>query len=160
MGMVDTTIIVIVLFSALLGLYWGAIRQALSLFGLLAGLALAHAHTVEVADLLSSVLPNYTLSLVVAFILIMISVSAAASLIASLIRKFAGLLFLGWADHAIGAVLGALQAAFFCSAVLLVANAIPNSSWQPALQESQFAPVLMATAGALIMPLLPTFIGL
>lgn len=160
MGFVDTAIIVVLLFSAVLGLYWGAIRQALSLFGLLAGLALAHAHTVEVADLLSSVLVNYTLALVVAFILIMLSVSAAASLIASLIRRFAGLLFLGWLDHGIGAVLGIVQGALVCSAILLVASVFPNESWTQAVQESQFASLLMATAGSLITPFLPSFMSL
>lgn len=159
MGLLDSAIVIIVVFSGLLGLYWGFIRQALSLFGLLAGLALARAHTVEVADLLSSVLSNYALAQVIAFILIMLSVSAAASLLASLLRTFMGLLFLGWLDHAIGAILGIAQGALLCAAILLVAHAIPDASWQPVLQESTLAPLLMATVGSLIMPLLPGFIG-
>ena len=157
--MVDIVIVIIVVFSGLLGLYWGIIRQALSLFGLLAGLALARAHTVEVADLLSSVLSNYLLAQVIAFILIMLSVSAAASLLASLLRTVMGLLFLGWLDHALGAILGIAQGVLLCAAVLLVAHAIPDASWQPALQESAIAPLLMATVGSLITPLLPGFIS-
>ncbi len=100
------------------------------------------------------------LALVIAFILIMLSVSAAASLLASLLRNFMGLLFLGWLDHAIGAILGIVQGALLCAAILLVAQVFPDASWQPALQQSSLAPLLIATAGALITPLLPGFISL
>src|SRR5262245_49883444 len=109
MSSVDTTIIIVVLLSGALGIYWGFIRQVLSLAGLVAGLVFASRYSASVADALSSFVTNDALARVLGFAIVLIGVSAAASLLASLLRRFAGLLFLGWLDHLVGGVLGVFQ---------------------------------------------------
>jgi membrane protein required for colicin V production len=155
MSGIDTALLAVVLLSTLLGVYWGLIRQVLSLAGLLAGLALAAAYSGEAAVLLSSVLPDDLLARAVGFVLIFAAVSGAASLIASLLRRLVGLLFLGWLDHVAGGVLGAAQGAIFCGAALALAAAIPLPIWTPLVEQSQLAPTIVRLTGAIIFAVLP-----
>jgi membrane protein required for colicin V production len=155
LGSIDIAILIVVLFCGLLGVYWGVIRQVLALAGLLAGLAHATAHYLEVADQLSSLVDNQALARVIAFVLIMVSVSSATSLAASFLRKFVGLLFLGWLDHALGGLLGALQGALICTTVLLVLSIVPAAPWSGAIEASSAAPWLIQTLGGVVLALLP-----
>ena len=155
MGTADTAILIIIGFCGLLGLYWGLIRQILAVAGLLAGITLATLYERELASAFSSVIANDTLGRAVAFVVIMLVVSGIASLIASLLRKLVGLIFLGWADHLIGGILGLGQGLLVCSILLIVAAAMPNDLWSPMVQESQFAPSLVQMSGGLLFSMLP-----
>src|SRR6266513_805575 len=124
MKSIDTIIIVVVLVVGALGIYWGFIRQVLALAGLIAGVIVVSRYGARVAGAL-----------------------------ASLLRRFVGLLFLGWLDHLIGWLLGVLQGLFVCTIGLLIAAAFPLALWTPALSNSQFAPLLVRAFGFLL-PLL------
>jgi|SRR5688572_27745372 membrane protein required for colicin V production len=155
MNNLDLILIGFTLFCGILGLYWGIIRQVLAIVGLLAGLAIATSYEHSIADLLSSVITEETLARAVAFVLIVVIVSGAASLAASLLRKLAGLLFLGWADHLIGGALGLVQGTLIATAALIVMTALPNQLWTPLVQESQIARPLVGEIGPLLFGLLP-----
>ena len=154
MSSVDTFIVVVVLLSGALGIYWGFIRQVLALAGLVAGLVFASRYGASVADALSSFVANDTLARVLGFGIVLIGVSAAASLLASLLRRFVGLLFLGWLDHLAGGLLGLLQGLMVCTIVLLTAATFPLTLWAPAIADSQFAPVVVRVF-SFLLPLLP-----
>jgi len=81
-------------------------------------------------------------------------VSAVASLVASLLRLFVGLLFLGWADHLLGGVLGLLQAMLAAAALLLGMATFPLPAWSEALQNSTLAEPLLRVGGV-FTPILP-----
>src|SRR5512147_2496735 len=102
MNSVDIAIIVVVLLFGALGIYWGFIRQVLALAGLVAGVIFAGRYGASVADALSSFVSNDALARLLGFVLVVIGVSAAVSLLASLLHRFVGLLFLGWLDHLAG----------------------------------------------------------
>jgi membrane protein required for colicin V production len=154
MSSVDTIIVVIILLSGALGIYWGFIRQVLALAGLIAGLVFASRYGASVADALSSFVASDTLARVLGFGIVLIGVSAAASLLASLLRRFVGLLFLGWLDHLVGGLLGLLQGLMICTIFLLIAATFPISLWAPAIAESQFAPMVVRSF-SFLLPLLP-----
>jgi membrane protein required for colicin V production len=154
MKSIDTIIVVVVLLFGALGIYWGFIRQVLALAGLIAGIIFASRYGARVADALSSFITNDMLAAVLGFVIVLVGVSSAASLIASLLRRFVGLLFLGWLDHLIGGLLGVLQGLLVCTIGLLIAAAFPLALWTPALSNSQFAPLLVRAFGFLL-PLLP-----
>jgi membrane protein required for colicin V production len=140
----------------LLGAYWGVIRQVLSIVGLLVGVAMAGRFGPDVAVWLSSFVEDPTFAGALGFILVLVLVSAAASVIASVLRLFAGLLFLGWLDHLLGAVLGLAQAVLAGAAILIGLVVFPQPAWSEAVATSTLAePVLRA--GALLAPLLPDF---
>jgi membrane protein required for colicin V production len=154
MSSVDTLIVVVILLSCALGIYWGFIRQVLALAGLIAGLVFASRYGASVADALSSFVASDTLARVLGFGIVLIGVSAAASLMASLLRRFAGLLFLGWLDHLVGGLLGLLQGLMICTIVLLTAATFPIALWAPAIADSRFAPAIVR-AFSFLLPLLP-----
>jgi membrane protein required for colicin V production len=154
MSSVDTIIVVVILLSGALGIYWGFIRQVLSLAGLIAGLVFASRYGAGVADVLSSFVTSDTLARVLGFGIVLIGVSAAASLLASLLRRFVGLLFLGWLDHLAGGLLGLLQGLIVCTIFLLAAATFPLALWAPAVADSQIAPALVR-AFSFLLPLLP-----
>jgi membrane protein required for colicin V production len=154
MSSVDTIIVVVILLSGALGIYWGFIRQVLALAGLIAGLIFASRYGARAADALSSFVASDTLARVLGFAIVLIGVSAAASLLASLLRRFVGLLFLGWFDHLAGGLLGLLQGLLVCTIVLLVAATFPLALWAPAVADSRIAPVLVR-AFSFLLPLLP-----
>ena len=150
MGGTDITILVIVLFCGVMGLYWGIIRQVLAVVGFVAGLLLAVAYERDVADLLSSWVNDDTLARIIAFVFILIAVSGIVSLIASLLHKLAGLLFLGWADHLAGAVLGLVQGILICATALIVGAAIPNPLWSSLLRSSELAQPIISAASVVL----------
>ena len=154
MSNVDLIIVIAILLSGALGIYWGFIRQVLSLAGLIAGLVFASRYGAAVADALSSFVASDTLARVLGFGIVLIGVSAAASFMASLLRRFVGLLFLGWLDHLAGGLLGLLQGALICTIFLLAAATFPLALWAPAIADSQFAPALVRMF-SFLLPLLP-----
>lgn len=148
----------ILLFGAglftLLGIYWGLIRQVLSIVGLVVGVAMAGRYGPSVAEWLSSFLSDGLFARVVGFLAVLLLVSAAASLVASLLRIFAGLLFLGWIDHLLGGLLGLLQAVLAGGAILAVLQAYPQPAWSDAIAASTLADDLVFV-GRIFSPLLP-----
>lgn len=140
----------------LLGIYWGLIRQVLSLVGLLVGIALAGRYGPEVATWLSSFIADPTVAGAIGFVAVLLFVSALASLAASWLRLFAGLLFLGWLDHLLGGLLGLLQAVLAAAAILIVMIVYPLPAWSGAVEGSALAGAVLR-AGALLTPLLPEY---
>lgn len=155
MSTLDTVLVVVIVFCGLLGIYWGFIRQVLSVVGLLAGLVLASRYGGRVADWLSSFIINQTLVQALGFLLVLIAVSATVSLLATVLRRFVGLLFLGWLDHAIGGVLGLVQGVLLCTVILLVAAVFPTDAFATALAASRVAPQLVRVVGSLVLVFLP-----
>src|SRR5262245_41178184 len=154
MSSVDTIIVVVILLSAALGIYWGFIRQVLALAGLIAGLVFASRYGAAVAEALSSLVASDTLVRGLGFVFVLVGVSAAASLLASLLRRFVGLLFLGWLDFLAGGLLGLVQGLMVCTIFLLAAATFPLALWAPAIANSQLAPTLVRLF-SFLLPLLP-----
>jgi len=155
MSTLDTLLIVIILLCGILGLYWGLIRQVLSVAGLIAGLVLASRYGERVADWLSSFITNATMVQVLGFLFVLIAVSSAVSLLATLLRRFVGLLFLGWLDHLLGGVLGLIQGMLICTVVLIVAAVFPTEAFGNALADSRVAPQLVRVIGSVVLIFLP-----
>jgi membrane protein required for colicin V production len=160
MSTLDIVLLAIVAFSGVMGIYWGFIRQVLSIAGLLAGVALAGRYGGRVADWLSSYIASETFTQLLGFVLVLIAVSAVASLLATLIRRFVGLLFLGWLDHVIGGILGLLQGALVCAVILLVAAVLPSVTLTNAISASRVAAALVRVGGVLLLPFLPPTVRL
>jgi membrane protein required for colicin V production len=154
MNSIDTIIIFVALLFGVLGLYWGLIRQVLAVAGLIAGVIFASRYGSVVADALVPFVDNEGLASVLGFVIVLVAVSSIASLLASLLRRFVGLLFLGRLDHILGAVLGLLQGLLACTVILLLAATFPLPLWTPAVADSRFAPALVR-AFSFILPLLP-----
>jgi membrane protein required for colicin V production len=155
MNTLDTLLVVVLVVSAGLGLYWGLIRQLLSVVGLIAGIVLATRYSGRVADALSSFISNDMATQVLGFLFVLISVSAAASLLATILRRSVGLLFLGWADHLLGGLLGLFQGALACTVILMVVALAPTERFASALADSRIVPWLARAGSLALLPFLP-----
>lgn len=144
---------VLVLFTAL-GCYWGVIRQVLALVGLLVGIVLAGRYGAEVAGWLTSFTSNEMLASALGFVAVLVGVSALASFLASLLRLFVGLLFMGWLDRALGGLLGLVQAAVASAALLVAAITFPQPAWADAVHASRLGAALLrvGSVAALLLP--------
>ena len=77
---------------------------------------------------------------IVAFALIVVGVSLAIGIIASILRTVLGLLFLGWLDHLLGAVLGLVQMAMLMAVIIFVATLFPVPNLSDGIRKSSLAP--------------------
>lgn len=156
MNGLDYTLLIGAGLFVLLGAYWGLIRQLIAIVGLVVGVALAGRYGPEVAAWLSSFIADPTVAGVLGFLGVLLLVSALASLVASLLRLFVGLLFLGWLDHLLGGLLGFVQACLAGAALLMAMIAFPLPLWAEAVQSSSLAAPLTRLSGV-YLPLLPEF---
>jgi membrane protein required for colicin V production len=155
MNAFDLGIILTLLVSGALGIYWGIIRQVLSIVGFVTGIVAGGRYGTLAADALSSFIAERVATEVLGFLLVFMLVSAGVSLLASLLHRFVGLLFLGWLDHLIGGLAGLVQGALLCAVFVLAAAAVPNERWSPVLAESRAAPIVASLAGGFLLPWLP-----
>ncbi len=153
MNILDILVVFTSIFCAILGSYWGLIRQVIAMTGLLVGIIVAGSYGPVVAAWLSSFIPNAALSGALGFILVLISFSACASLIASLLHRYVGLLFLGWLDQLLGGILGLLQALLASAVVIGVLVAYSLITWETIVNSSWLADPLLRM-NLLIAPLL------
>lgn len=154
MNLLDYSILAGTAFLVLLGGYWGLIRQVIAVVGLIVGVAVAGRHGPVVAAWLSSFIADPDMAGAAGFLGVLLLVSTTASLTASLLRLFVGLLFLGWLDHLLGGLLGLIQALLAAAALVLAMHAYPLPLWNEALRTSLFAgPLLQLSAVyALLLP--------
>ena len=127
MSLLDLIIISILVFCTLISAAWGFIRQVIAVGGLLIGIWLAGTFDTTVAGSLGFI-TDPKLAKGVAFVIIVLVVSAIASIIASVLYFMAGLLFLGLFDHLLGAFLGFIQGVLFVG-IFLVATLTIWPDW-------------------------------
>ncbi len=156
MSTLDLIVVGVIALCGLLGIYWGFIRQVLSVVGLVAGLVLANRYGGRAADALSSFVSNDALAQVLGFVLVLLAVSALVSLLATLLRRFVGLLFLGWLDHLIGGILGVLQGALVSTVLLFIAAFFSADPLSSAMAHSRVAPQLVRVFGSAVLVFLPS----
>lgn len=154
MNALDISLIAMVLIFTVLGIYWGLIRQILAITGLVVGVIVAGRYSPVVADWLSSFITDPNLANAIGFLGLLMLVSSIASLIASLLHTFVGLLFFSWLDHLLGGILGLIQALIAAAALLIGMITFPLPLWASALGSSLLAGTVLRI-GTLLTPLLP-----
>jgi membrane protein required for colicin V production len=93
----------------------------------------------------------------VAFVIIVVGVSLAVGVVASILRTVLGLLFLGWLDHLLGAALGILQMLLLLSVITIVATVFPVPGLSDAINNSALAPTLARPLSFIVDWLPPEF---
>ncbi len=147
MNWVDVTIVTALAVGGVLGLFWGFIRQVAATFGLVLAIFLAGANYKALAALLHSdsgggLIADPNVANLVAFVAIVIGVSLAVGFVASVVRTTLGLLFLGWLDHVLGAVLGVVQMALLMAVIIIGATLFHVPGLTDAIQASALAPLI------------------
>jgi membrane protein required for colicin V production len=127
MSTLDLILIGIVLAFTLVSAAWGVVRQAIAVVGLIIGIMLAGAYSEQIGSWFGFIGDKPTAT-GVAYILIIVVISSAFSIVASVLYFVVGLLFLGLLDHALGAVLGFVQGVLAVG-VILVGGSLIFPTW-------------------------------
>jgi membrane protein required for colicin V production len=144
MNWVDITIISTLVTSTLTGLFWGLIRQVIAIFGLVGGIMIAGRFYAPVSEFLhgkdgGGLVADANWARIIAFVGIVILFSLALGAAGSVLRVVAKLLFLGWLDHILGALLGFLMAITLVMSMLVVATVFPVPGLSDSVRTSQVA---------------------
>jgi membrane protein required for colicin V production len=154
MNLLDILIGIVLALAGIAGYYWGLVRQILALAGLVAGLAVAGRYGSDAADALMSFVNDRAIAEIGGALALLTLVSGAASLLASLLQLYVGLIIAGRTDHGLGALLGVIHAVLLITALALIVSATPIEPWETTLRESALATFLTQTAGRVLAPLL------
>ncbi|MCU0275613.1 MAG: CvpA family protein [Acidobacteria bacterium] len=154
LNILDLLFIIILFFSLFFGIFRGLVREMLSLFFLIAALALAFVYYREAGLLLSGFVRNRDLADFAGFLLILAMVAAAGSLVAHLIGKHLVKGPLKALDRLLGAVFGAGRGILLSGLIIYCFLAFPLH--REVLDHSQLAPVLSKALAAGIQVLPPS----
>lgn len=119
MNWLDIVIAIILVINVFVGLRAGLIKMVISLVGLVLAIFLAGHYYQALADRLTFISSDRAAG-IVAYVLILVVVMIAASLIAWLLSKIASIVMLGWLNHLGGAALGLFMAGIFVGAILAI----------------------------------------
>lgn len=121
----------------------GFFQELSSVVGLVGGFFLARSYTPDLTVYLSDYISAPIASLVLSILIIMLTLFVA-SLFARLMTSFFKIIFLGWVNHLLGALLGFAKGALIICVLIYII--IPTSSSQSSLlQESIFLPYYEVT---------------
>jgi membrane protein required for colicin V production len=164
MNWVDIAILVIVASSTLMGVFWGLIRQVVSVVGLVGGIFFAGRLYQPIADFLhpeggGGLVADPNWARIIAFGVVAIGFSLVLGIAGSALRLVANLLFLGWLDHLLGALLGLATSLALVMALLVVATVFPVPNLSDAIKASVVAHWLGGFV-PLILAMLPPEFGI
>jgi membrane protein required for colicin V production len=117
MNWLDIVILVCLVVPVFIGLKIGLIKAVLSLVGLIIGVVLASNLYKPLANIMSFI-SNENIANIIAFIVILLAVMVAATIVVRLLKFIASVTMLGWVDHLGGAVFGFLLGTILWSALL------------------------------------------
>jgi len=161
MNWVDVTILTAIIAGTGLGLFWGLLRQIASTFGLVLAIFLAGTWYKGVAGFLyndgNGLINSANMANIVAFVLIVVGVSLSIGIVVSILRTVLGLLFLGWLDHLLGAVLGLVQMLLLLAVIIIAATVFPVPGLSEAVQQSSLAPSVAQPLSFIVDWLPPEF---
>lgn len=136
----DWVAVVIVMLSALLSLWRGFVREAISLAGWVVAFIVANLLAVTVADQIGDLIANRTGRYIVAWSLLFVLTLVASSLTAKVFASIVKATGLGILDRLLGSVFGVLRGMLVVMALVFVVREIVPKSEQSLLEESQLMP--------------------
>ncbi len=144
MNWVDIAILSTVISSTLAGLFWGLIRQVVSVVGLFGGIYFAGRLYEPIAGFLhpaggGGLVADPGWARIIAFGIVAIGFSLVLGIAGSVLRFVANLLFLGWLDHLLGALIGLATSLILVTAMVVVATVFPVPNVSEAVKSSVLA---------------------
>jgi len=146
MNPLDWLLAILLTYSVVRAAFRGFVREAFALGGLIVGFLVAcwgyHAAAAKLSGLINSAPTAQFL----AFLLILIGIMVAASLLGHILKKGASAIGLGFFDRLLGAAFGLIRGAILAGALLLSITAfLPTAPW---IQNSLLAPYFLRAVHA------------
>ena len=147
MNWLDIILLVILILTAIIGIFKGLVKQVIGLVAVIAGLVLASLYYVGAAGIFETLVKNRLLSNFLGFLLIFVVVLIAGGILGHLITKaMKGPLAI--VNRLFGGIFGAVKGVLICG--ILVFALFTFQVAKPALETSVFAPVCLGVTRAAI----------
>lgn len=125
MSSVDYLIIVVIVVSALIGIWRGFVREALSLVVWVAAFWLAYLLAGRVESYFAGMVTDHSLRLVVAFVLLFLTVHVVGFVVARLLTSLLASIGLGGVNRLAGGGFGAMRGVLMVAVVVLLVGMTP-----------------------------------
>lgn len=155
MNWLDAAFIVIIAWFTIAAFFAGVIREAVTLAAAITAIVLAGLYYDDLAQDMSLVIENSALANVASFAIIFGAVALGGQLAAFLLKQAVSILMLGWADHALGALLGLIKGALLVELFLIVVTTYPAFELDSIISNSTLAPFFLKGVPTLLR-LLPS----
>ena len=142
MNAFDIVIIVIISFCLIRGFFRGFIREFSSIVGVIAGFYGAYTYYPIVVNFFEKWINWGMYGNIISFFLLFCLIFSLISLVASLIRYFLNIVFLGWVDRACGIGFGAVKG-FLIASVLFISLTTFLPPGTGFITESRLCPYLV-----------------
>ena len=142
----DWTVVVIVAVSALLSLWRGFVREALSLAGWVVAFVVANVAAVYLAEAFGDLIANRTGRYIVAWSLLFVVTLVASSLTARLAAKVIKVSGLSVLDRILGSVFGVLRGALIVMALVFVIREVVPTTKFGSNSSASITPLPSATS--------------
>lgn len=140
MNVVDLVIVCGVGVVALVGLRTGVLKPVTGLGGFVMGAMIAFQLYSEVAVLLAGFIEGTVMRNVIAYVAIVLAVAGLSKLVAIVFKSFLSSVFMGWMDHAAGAMGGALIGLAVAGTMVYLISGANVESTRNILDSSMLAP--------------------
>lgn len=142
MSMIDIIIVGIVAVSALIGVFRGLVKEALSLASWFAAILAGTFFSAQLSDLMENLINNDSLRRIAAFAILFIAVIFAGTLLGNMVSKLTQAAGLKGADRTLGGLFGILRGVVIVLVIILVCSQFDVSqSW---LDGSMLVPYAVA----------------
>ncbi len=153
MNWLDIVIVLVIAFFASSAFRAGLIREVVTLASVAVGVVVAGMFYDDLARDVLVFIDNDKTALIVSFLILLSAVYLAGQLVAVMLKQAAALLFLGWADHAGGALFGLIKGLIVIQVLLILLVTYPQLGLKSDIDGSALASVFLDVAPLLLLVL-------
>ncbi len=153
MNWLDIVIVLVIAFFASSAFRAGLIREVVTLVSVAVGVVVAGLLYDDLARDVLVFIDNEKTALIVGFLVLLGAVYLAGQLVAVMLKQAAALLFLGWADHAGGALFGLIKGLIVVEVLLILLVTYPQLGLKGDIDGSALASVFLDAAPLLLLVL-------
>ncbi len=153
MNWLDIVIVLVIVFFASTAFRAGLIREVVTLVSVAVGVVIAGLFYDDLARDVLTFINDEKTALIVSFLVLLGAVYLAGQLVAGMLKQAASLLFLGWADHAGGALFGLLKGLIVVEVLLILLVTYPQLGLKGDMDGSALASVFLDVAPLLLLVL-------
>ena len=153
MNWLDIVIVLVIVFFASSAFRAGLILEVVTLASVAVGIIVAGLFYDDLARDVLVLIDNEKTALILGFLILLGAVYLAGQLVAVMLKQVAALLFLGWADHAGGALFGLIKGLIVVEVLLILLVTYPQLGLKGDIDGSPLASVFLDVAPLLLLVL-------
>jgi membrane protein required for colicin V production len=154
MNWLDAAIVIVTAWFTFAAFRTGIIREVVTVVAFVVGVLAAGFYYDDLAENVLLFIDDDTAAAVAAFIVLFASVALGGQLAATLLKRMASLLRLGWLDHLAGAAFGFLKGLILVEVFLILFTTFPYLGLDGTIRGSAIAPLFL-DGGPVLLKLLP-----